>query len=177
MRHQRGRQHQRQQRIVAGANAACQNALMWCITGDETNVKRRSHPQHLTGAARQWMSIPVSTFISFYMPLSDDAPAMICALCQRQVPPRLITLHHLKPKQKGGTAAHRTPLCRPCHKQLHATFSNNDLARLYDTIDGLRAAPLLQPFLKWIRKQKPDRNFRTTPSSAHPDSRRRKKRP
>ena len=99
-----------------------------------------------------------------------------CALCQRQVPAHLITQHHLKPKEKGGTAEHKTPMCRPCHKQLHAMFSNNDLAKLYDTLEALRRAPVLQPFLKWIRKQKPDRNFRTLTSNDHPEMRRRKRR-
>jgi len=91
-----------------------------------------------------------------------------CALCQRKVPPQLITQHHLKPRQKGGKAEHRTPLCKPCHKQVHATFGNTDLARVYDSIESLREAPLLKPFLQWIRKQSPDRNFRTERSKAHP---------
>src|SRR4051812_15016037 len=93
-----------------------------------------------------------------------EAPERVderCGLCGRSVPQRLITLHHLKPKQKGGKAEDRTPLCRPCHKQLHATYSNAGLARVCPTLDALRQAPELQPFLKWIRKQKPDRNFRT----------------
>jgi 5-methylcytosine-specific restriction protein A len=97
-----------------------------------------------------------------------------CRLCERQVPLHLITQHHLKPRQKGGKPEHRTPLCKPCHKQLHATFSNTELARLYDSIDALRGVPTLQPFLTWIRKQKPDRNFRTSLSSLHPHSRRRR---
>ena len=84
-----------------------------------------------------------------------------CSLCGRDVPKSLITLHHLTPRQKGGKAEHRTPMCKPCHKQLHATFSNKDLASTYSTIESLHSAPLLQPFLEWIRKQKPDRNFRT----------------
>ena len=91
-----------------------------------------------------------------------------CQLCLRRVPPRLITLHHLIPRQKGGKADDRTPLCKPCHKQIHATFGNTDLARVYATIDALREASLLQPFLKWIRKQSPDRNFRTVRSKDHP---------
>jgi 5-methylcytosine-specific restriction protein A len=98
-----------------------------------------------------------------------------CRLCERQVPRHLITLHHLKPRQKGGKAEHRTPLCKPCHKQLHATFSNTDLARHYDSIETLRTAAPLQPFLQWIRKQNPERNFRTSISSAHPHARRRRR--
>ena len=96
----------------------------------------------------------------------------LCELCRRHVPRGLITRHHLVPREKGGKAEHRTPLCKPCHKQIHATFHNRDLARLYPSIDALRAAPELEKFLNWIRKQKPDRNFRTITSHAHPGSKR-----
>jgi 5-methylcytosine-specific restriction protein A len=72
----------------------------------------------------------------------------VCLLCGRVVPPTLITLHHLLPKQKDGKADDRVPLCRPCHKQIHATFGNTELARVYKDLDALRAAPQLQPFLK-----------------------------
>lgn len=99
-----------------------------------------------------------------------------CALCGRLVPPEMITLHHLKPREKGGKAEDRTPLCRPCHKQLHAMFSNADLAKAYGSIEALRQAPSLQPFLTWIRKQKADRNFRTHRAASHPESRRRRPR-
>jgi hypothetical protein len=80
----------------------------------------------------------------------------------------MITLHHLLPRQKGGKADVRVRLCRPCHKQIHATFGNNELARSYTTLQSLRHAPELSAFLKWIRKQKPDRNFRTITSNDHP---------
>jgi 5-methylcytosine-specific restriction protein A len=86
-----------------------------------------------------------------------------CSLCEREVPRGMITLHHLKPREKGGRAEHRMPLCRPCHKQLHAVFSNKHLAREMDSLERLRGAPQLQPFL-----QKPDRRFRTVMSDAHP---------
>ena len=106
-----------------------------------------------------------------------EAPdVQTCELCQRQVAPGMITLHHLLPKQKGGQADDRVPLCRPCHKQVHATFANNDLARIYVTVEALREAPLLQPFLKWIRKQKPERNFRTVTRNGHPRSKRQRRR-
>ena len=99
-----------------------------------------------------------------------------CALCGREVPAHLITQHHLRPKEKGGKAEDRAAMCRPCHKQLHAMFSNNDLAKLYDSVEALRGAPVLQPFLRWIRRQKPDRTFKTRTSNGHPDARRRGKR-
>jgi len=96
----------------------------------------------------------------------------VCELCRRHVPRRLITQHHVKPKSEGGRHSHKTPLCKPCHKQVHATFSNKELAKLYDDMEALRNAESLQPFLKWIAKQKPDRNFRTVMSNAHPKRKR-----
>ena len=104
-----------------------------------------------------------------------DVDWQTCELCRRQVPPHLLTLHHLKPKQKGGKAEDRTPLCRPCHKQVHAVFGNTDLAKNYASIARLRESPLLKPFLRWIEKQKPDRNFKTVLSNDHPQARRRRR--
>ena len=99
-----------------------------------------------------------------------------CSLCERAVPSHLITLHHLKPKERGGKAKHRAPLCKPCHKQLHATYTNKELDRELDSLEALRQAPALQPFLTWIRKQKADRNFQTTMANHHPDKYRKRRR-
>ncbi len=71
-----------------------------------------------------------------------------CALCKRNV--STITLHHLVPKEEGGRYADTVPLCQPCHTTLHATFSNKELATLYNSIQKLQAAEALQKYLKWI---------------------------
>jgi 5-methylcytosine-specific restriction enzyme A len=98
---------------------------------------------------------------------------MTCALCAREVPRSLVTLHHLLPKEHGGQAAHRLPFCKPCHKQVHALFSNRQLATELNTLEALRAAPQLATFLAWIRRQRPDRNFRTITATDHPKRRKR----
>jgi len=105
-----------------------------------------------------------------------EEPWQSCALCERLVPPAMVTKHHLTPREKGGTADDRTPVCRPCHKQIHAVFGNADLARSYATIAQLRAAPELVTFIKWIQKQQPESNFRTEMSNSHPLQRRRRNR-
>ena len=110
------------------------------------------------------------------MPRREEPVWERCELCERDVPPGMVTLHHLTPKQKGGKAEDRAPVCRPCHKQVHAVFGNADLARSFASVRALREAPQLQPFLKWIRKQKPDRNFRTIMANDHPTRRRRRNR-
>jgi hypothetical protein len=110
------------------------------------------------------------------MPSADASDWRPCSLCERLIPPHLITLHHLKPRERGGKAEHRTPLCKPCHKQLHATYSNKELERHLDSLELLRQADELQPFLHWIRKQKPDRNFQTLMSHGHPHKHRGRRR-
>ena len=67
-------------------------------------------------------------------------------------------------RHHGGKAEHRSPFCKPCHKQVHATYSNAELARQFKTVADLRSAGELQPFLQWITRQRPDRNFRTAVS-------------
>ncbi len=74
------------------------------------------------------------------------------------MPKRLITLHHLKPKSRGGGPEVRVPACKPCHKTIHATFTNKQLAADYTTLESLRTAPELTGFLKFIRKQRPEKN-------------------
>ncbi|VTT86641.1 hypothetical protein DM2_2679 [Halorubrum sp. DM2] len=36
-------------------------------------------------------------------------------------------------------------LCRPCHDQVHALFTNAELRETYDTVEALRG------YLDWIR--------------------------
>jgi 5-methylcytosine-specific restriction endonuclease McrA len=95
-----------------------------------------------------------------------------CSLCRRIVPRELITRHHLTPKSRGGGADNRVHLCKPCHKQIHATFTNRQLERDYSDLRALHRAPELQSFLKWIRRQKPTRNFRTVVANRRTESRR-----
>ena len=98
-----------------------------------------------------------------------------CALCGRDVPKRLITLHHLKPKSRGGRAEHRVPLCKPCHKQIHATFDNQTLEKSLDDLSSLRGHPAMAAFMAWIVRQSPHRNFTTAISDMHPHARRRRR--
>ena len=97
-----------------------------------------------------------------------------CVLCQREVPGRLITLHHLKPKSRGGEADVRVPTCKTCHKQIHATFTNKELDEHFTSVGALRQSPRLRPFLKWVGKQAPDRTFSVATSDAKPGAKRRR---
>jgi hypothetical protein len=46
---------------------------------------------------------------------------------------------------------------------IHATYTNTTLAAMYPTIEQLRQAPELVPFLRWVRKQPPSRRKRNRP--------------
>jgi hypothetical protein len=83
-----------------------------------------------------------------------------CALCGRSFPPRQLTKHHCLPREKGGTQEHVELICGQCHGMVHATYTNRTLAALYPTIEQLRQAPELAPFLRWVRKQPPSRRKR-----------------
>jgi hypothetical protein len=89
----------------------------------------------------------------------DELPTP-CGLCERPFPRERLTKHHCKPKSRGGTADDVELVCSQCHGMVHATFTNATLAVLYPTIDRLRAAPELDSFLKWVRKQPPTRKKR-----------------
>ena len=51
-------------------------------------------------------------------------------------------------------------------------FRERGPVRSYASVEALRRAPQLAAFLKWIRKQKPDRVFATRLSGEHPGSKR-----
>jgi 5-methylcytosine-specific restriction protein A len=78
-----------------------------------------------------------------------------CELCGRVVPderiddPRVVQEHHLRPEERAESPT--AMLCRPCHDQIHAVFTNEELREEYDTIEALRAADRLSEYLEWIR--------------------------
>lgn len=86
-----------------------------------------------------------------------------CGLCLRAFQPDRLTRHHLLPKSRGGTAEHIAMLCSQCHGMVHATFTNRTLGVEYATLKELRAAPELAAFIKWVRKQPPERRKKNRP--------------
>jgi hypothetical protein len=78
-----------------------------------------------------------------------------CALCRRRVPveriddPAAVQEHHLLPERRAESPT--VELCRPCHEQVHALFTNAELREEYDTVAALRAADRLADYLSWIR--------------------------
>lgn len=81
----------------------------------------------------------------------------ICPLCLRPVPPGVPqSLHHLIPKLKGGKGGPVVLLHHLCHKEVHARFSETELARRFNTVEALRQSERLQPFLEWVAKRPPE---------------------
>ncbi|MCD8501312.1 MAG: HNH endonuclease [Bacillaceae bacterium] len=74
-----------------------------------------------------------------------------CELCDRSDVET--TIHHLIPKEMGGTFEATANLCIPCHKQIHALYTNDELAARLSTLQDLRKDPQLAKFIKWIQKQ------------------------
>ncbi|MCE8007182.1 HNH endonuclease [Aestuariivita sp.] len=81
----------------------------------------------------------------------------ICPLCGRPVPAEVRqSLHHLIPKLKGGKGGSTVLLHHICHREIHATLSEAELARSYATIEALRSHPRLAKFIAWVGKRPPE---------------------
>jgi 5-methylcytosine-specific restriction enzyme A len=74
-------------------------------------------------------------------------------LCEREEVET--TVHHLLPKEMGGTFEATANLCIPCHKQVHSLYTNAEIAARLTTIPELKEDAQLFRFIKWIRKQPP----------------------
>ena len=91
-------------------------------------------------------------------PLPARDEAVTCELCQREVD--RYTVHHLVPRARGGRFGPTAKLCPTCHRQLHALFSEATLAEELNSIALLQANPLVNSYLKWVRKQKSAGGFK-----------------
>ncbi|MBY0011110.1 HNH endonuclease [Paenibacillus typhae] len=81
-------------------------------------------------------------------------PSGTCELCGRS--PLTTTVHHLVPREKGGALQPTALLCKACHRQIHALYTNDDLVTLgLTTITGLQQDAQIASYLKWIVKQAP----------------------
>lgn len=69
--------------------------------------------------------------------------------------------HHAVPKSRGGRDT--VPVHPICHRTIHATFTNKELERGYDTAAALRAHPHIARFLDWIGSKDPDFHAPTRP--------------
>lgn len=91
---------------------------------------------------------------------SDDLPR--CPLCGRAIPPEQQDAHHLVPKSKGGKVT--TLLHRICHRQIHALFTEKELAEHYGSAEMLLTHPDMQAFVRWVASKPDDFHERTRKS-------------
>jgi hypothetical protein len=77
-----------------------------------------------------------------------------CPLCGRPLPnDATVDDHHLLPKSQGGTRAER--IHRICHRKIHATFTERELALGYASWQALRAHPEVVAFIAWVKSKDP----------------------
>ena len=87
----------------------------------------------------------------------------ICALCNRK--DIKTTEHHLYPKtfysnrrirnKIVGEVRKTVSICRLCHDCIHATLTEKELLREYNTIESLYENPFIKKFVEWV-KDKPN---------------------
>lgn len=86
----------------------------------------------------------------------QDAPVPLCPLCGRPIPPEAPqSLHHLVPKLKGGKNGPTVLLHHICHREIHASLTESELARSYNSVEALREHPRLAKFIAWVAKRPP----------------------
>lgn len=85
-----------------------------------------------------------------------------CALCDRE--PISLTRHHLLPREEGGKEEHISMICEACHKQIHALYTNRELAIRLSTIEALQQDEKISKYLKFIRKQPVTKKVRSRKS-------------
>jgi hypothetical protein len=92
-----------------------------------------------------------------------DEEGPTCPLCLRPIPASARqSLHHLIPKLKGGKNGPTVLLHQICHSEIHARFTEAELAREYHTVEALRAHPEMAKFLAWVAKRPPGFHSKTT---------------
>jgi 5-methylcytosine-specific restriction endonuclease McrA len=83
-----------------------------------------------------------------------------CELCEKEFEKINLTKHHLVPKQVKNRHPEKNTsetilLCSTCHKQIHATLPEKELAKNFYTLEKLKNHPKISAFIKWIQKRNP----------------------
>ena len=83
----------------------------------------------------------------------NQGSPLICPLCEREIATAQRDAHHLIPKSKGGRETQF--LHRICHRQIHALFTENELANQYNSVENLLSHVEVSKFVAWV-KTKPN---------------------
>ena len=85
-----------------------------------------------------------------------------CPICRHEYAQTELTKHHLVPKSRRGIET--VLICRNCHRQIHALYTEKELEREFGTLETLLTAGKMQPWISWVRKRKPSGRVRTKTS-------------
>ena len=88
---------------------------------------------------------------------------LVCPICDRPIPESQKDAHHLIPKSKGGKTSEY--LHRICHRQIHALFTETELATQFNTATALQEHPEMQRFIHWV-KSKPNHFYEKSRKSS-----------
>ena len=83
----------------------------------------------------------------------EEREPTLCPMCGRVIPDGEGDAHHLVPKSKGGKKT--VLLHRVCHDQIHAIFTDAQLAKTFSTIEAILEDPAAQKFVAWIKGKPP----------------------
>ena len=100
--------------------------------------------------------------IAAQLPNTKIDTDLVCPICDRIIPSFQKDAHHLIPKSKGGKTTEY--LHRICHRQIHALFTETELANEFNTATSLREHPKMQKFIGWV-KTKPNAFYERTSKS------------
>ncbi|MDJ0278486.1 HNH endonuclease [Sphingomonas sp. 2R-10] len=76
-----------------------------------------------------------------------------CALCDRPIGTQ-VEWHHRVPRSEGGRET--VPVHPICHRTIHASATNAELAGPLADIDTLRALPAVAKFVAWVADKPAD---------------------
>jgi 5-methylcytosine-specific restriction endonuclease McrA len=79
--------------------------------------------------------------------------AVACTLCGRPFGLK-IEDHHLIPKTFKGRET--VPVHPICHRKIHATLTERELLKSYNTVEALLDHPEIEKFVKWVAKKDVD---------------------
>lgn len=86
--------------------------------------------------------------------MSEEIEKELCPICHRILGTENVNQHHLIPKSRKGKE--KFHIHKICHRKIHATFTEKELEKKFNTWDELRNHEMMQDFIKWVQKKPPE---------------------